>query len=138
MSQPTDPQDDALRDRLIEQALRETLGGESPPDLSDKILAAVEKPSPLKSRQKERVMEQSKRRLINWLAYGTAGCLVVGVCYALLLPATQPARARQTTSKTLRLGVLQWWATRNPSRQLAEADPRRHPSHCPRRWGHRI
>jgi hypothetical protein len=35
MSQPTDPQRDKLEDRLMDQALREVLGGEAPPDLSD-------------------------------------------------------------------------------------------------------
>ena len=35
MSQTPDPKRDELEDRLVDQALREVLGGEAPPDLSD-------------------------------------------------------------------------------------------------------
>ena len=62
MSQPNDSQRDELRDRLLEQALRETLGNESPPDLSHRILAAAdEQTSKYPQPKGEKVMEKSKK-----------------------------------------------------------------------------
>ncbi len=92
MTQPTDPKHDELRDRLMDQALREALGAETPPDLSDKILAAVEEQSPVSPQRKERVMDKSKRGLRKWVAYLAAGSLAAGLLVALLLPAKQGAR----------------------------------------------
>jgi len=95
MSQPTDPKHDALRDRLMDQALREALGGEAPPDLSETILAAVEEQSPVSSvssQRKERVMGKSKRLYESWMFYAVTACLVVGIGIALLLPSMQSGR----------------------------------------------
>jgi len=38
---PKKPNLDDLRDRLLDHALRETLGGERPPDLAQQILTAA-------------------------------------------------------------------------------------------------
>ena len=89
MSHPNDWKDDELQDRLMDQALRELLGGETPPDLSAKILAAVEKPTPVSLQQKEQVMDRSKRSYIRWALAGTAACLLVAVAIGLTLPALQ-------------------------------------------------
>lgn len=89
MSQPSHSPSDELRDRLMDQALRELLGGETPPDLSAKILAAVEKPLPVSLQRKDSVMTVSKKPLrIYWFA--AAGvCAVSLLLVALLLPAWQ-------------------------------------------------
>jgi len=95
MSHPNNPKHDELRDRLMDQALRETLGGEAPPDLSGIILAAVEEQShvsTVSSQRKERVMDTSKRGAGLRLAIVAAVCVVIGVSIALLLPGAQSAR----------------------------------------------
>ncbi|MHC4401178.1 MAG: vWA domain-containing protein [Planctomycetota bacterium] len=99
MSQPNDPKRDELEDRLMDQALREVLGGETPPDLSDKVLAAAEKQLLVSPQPKERVMDKSKRRLLIAVA-AAAACLMVGVCIALLLPAKQAAREAARRSQS--------------------------------------
>ncbi|HYW78417.1 MAG TPA: hypothetical protein VE890_02535, partial [Thermoguttaceae bacterium] len=92
MSQSDDRKHEELRDRLMDQALEEVLGGQSSPDLSDKILAAVEKQKSVSPQPKERVMGKSKRGF-KWVYSATAVCLLVGVTVALLLPAIQKPRA---------------------------------------------
>jgi len=92
MSDPTEPKRDELGDRLMDQALREVLGGETPPDLSEKILAAAEKQVLVSPQRKERVMGKSKRRFRITLLEAAVACTVVGMCVALLLPARQAAR----------------------------------------------
>ncbi len=90
MSAPSDPKRDEFGDRLVDQALREVLGGETPPDLSDKILAAAAEPVSVKSQRKEHVMGRSKRGH-RWAIGAVAASVVVVVAIALLLPALQPA-----------------------------------------------
>ena len=86
MSQPTDPQRDELQDRLVDQALREVLGGESPPDLSDQILAAAEKQGFVSPQRKEKVMDKSRRGYRIWILGALAACLLLGVGVVLMTP----------------------------------------------------
>jgi len=86
MSQPTDPQRDELHDRLVDQALREVLGGEAPPDLSDQILAAAEKQGSVSSQRKEKVMDKSRRGYRMWALGAVAACLLLGVGVVLMTP----------------------------------------------------
>jgi len=136
MSQPTDPKHDELRDRLMELALREALGGEAPPDLSETILAAVEEQSPVSSQRKERLMDKSKRGVGTWLAIAAAACLVVGVSIAFLLPGVQSARdsSRQVARDAERRAASRNYlgedgdsraqATAEEPGESAETDPR--------------
>jgi Ca-activated chloride channel family protein len=87
MSQPDEPKRDDLEDRLMDQALREVLGGQSPPDLSARILAAAEKQIQVSPQPKERVMDRPKRSYRVWFA-AAAVCLLVGGGVALTVALT--------------------------------------------------
>ena len=105
MSQPNDSQRDELRDRLLEQALRETLGDESPPDLSDRILAAAdEQTSELPQPVGDGVMEKSNSRRFTYVGGAVAVCLLIGTTIVLLLPSVQANReaARRAESSNSR------------------------------------
>ena len=92
MSQSNHPRREELEDRLMDQALREVLGGETPPDLSDKVLAAAEKQLLFSAQPKEPVMDKPKRRFPISVTTAAALCVAVGIGYALLLPAVQAPR----------------------------------------------
>lgn len=92
MSEPNEPQRDELEDRLMDQVLREVLGGETPPDLEAKILAAAQMQVPVSPQRKEKVMDKSRRRYRTWALAGVAACLVVGVSIALMASAGRRAR----------------------------------------------
>ncbi len=109
MSQSNDPKRDELEDRLIDQALREALGGETPPDLSDKVLAAAEKQLLFSAQPKGKVMDKPKRRLRITVAAAAAICVTAGICITLLLPTVQSSReaARNTqVQNNLRTGGM--------------------------------
>ena len=85
MNEPND-QHDELRDRLLDQALRETLGAESPPDLTDRILVAAEEQTSEQPQPKGvGVMEKAKKkgRRWVWVAGGAAACLLIGTAILL-------------------------------------------------------
>jgi Ca-activated chloride channel family protein len=87
--------DDRLEDRLLDQALREAVGGERPPDLSAKILAAAAAEGLFDAphEEKERAMSAPKRR--GFLTKGqwavAATLLVAAGGMALLSPYMRPS-----------------------------------------------
>ena len=97
MSKSNDPKREELEDRLIDQALREVLGGETPPDLSDKVLAAAEKQHLFSPRPKERMMDKPNRRFRIAVAAAVATCLVVGIC--MLTVTSQSKRSAHSLSR---------------------------------------
>jgi Ca-activated chloride channel family protein len=89
MSQSNSPEHDELDDRLMDQALREVLGGERPPDLFEKILAAAADRVTVAPRQKEPVMNKPKSlRRIAIAAVCTAMCIFL----AMLITSAMVAR----------------------------------------------
>ncbi len=100
MSQPDDEIRERLRERLLEQALGEVLGGETPPDLSGKILAAAEKQETVSVQRKEPVMGNS-RRSRRFLAFSAvAACLVCAVSVAVLQQTRSAREARQVARQS--------------------------------------
>jgi Ca-activated chloride channel family protein len=92
MSQSNSPERDELDDRLMDQSLREVLGGEQPPDLSEKILAAATDRVMVAPRQKEPVMNKPKSRLRTTIEIVGITCALIGIFLALLLPPVQMPR----------------------------------------------
>ena len=74
----TDEKVDELRDRVVDRALAEVLGDESPPDLSAQILAAVEneRNTILVPQERESVMsEPQSSSSPSWAGYITIACV---------------------------------------------------------------
>jgi hypothetical protein len=104
MNQPDQqpPDRDELRDRLLDAALRERLGDETPPDLSEAILARASADATIRSlAAKETTMEigSSHRRRRGWKGFAIAATMLVATGMVLLLLNVQSAReaARRTT-----------------------------------------
>lgn len=114
MSQPNDSQHDALHERLLDQALREVLGREVPPDLSDKILAAVDQQDPVFSQRKENVMDKRRRSYRFWAVGAVAACLLVGITLVSV-------QVRSVALQRERSGAA--LAARNMERQRAAEKP---------------
>ncbi|MBN1911215.1 MAG: hypothetical protein JW818_15830, partial [Pirellulales bacterium] len=93
------PDRDALHDRLLDQALGEVVGGERPPDLADRILAAVAEPESVSPHRKERVMSEKKRSVRPWILGGVAACLTVGVVAVFAVSKIQEARQTARSSE---------------------------------------
>ncbi|MCG8586012.1 MAG: hypothetical protein MI757_14990, partial [Pirellulales bacterium] len=68
---------DELRDRLVDRALAEVLGDDSPPDLSAQILAAVEREqssSLLETQERESIMSKPEMSA-SWGRYVSVACV---------------------------------------------------------------
>ncbi len=76
---------DELRDRLVEQGLREVLGGETPPDFSQQIISALADSDPEVTIVKG---HRLKKRVLGLAAL--AASILLLAC--LIWPATQAAR----------------------------------------------
>jgi hypothetical protein len=76
-----------FHDRLMDSALAEVVGGHTPPDLKDRILAASA------SAQPTAVEYLARRQFLRWSWIGLAVAASLLVCgYGLLLPSVQSTR----------------------------------------------
>lgn len=125
MSQPNDSQHDALHERLLDQALREVLGREVPPDLSDKILAAVDQQDPVFSQRKENVMDKRRRSYRFWAvgAVGAAACLLVGVTLVSVQMSSVALQRERSAATVAARNMQRERATEKPMEATDEAEP---------------
>jgi secreted protein with Ig-like and vWFA domain len=85
MSPTSDEEREEFRRRLTHLALREVIGGDSPPDLSDRILAAAEEQTSESPQPKgEEVMANPKKRRMGRRVYVVAACATVLFLVTLL------------------------------------------------------
>lgn len=103
MNQPDQPAPDReeLRNRLLDAALRERLGGETPPDLSAAILERAATDASITLSTGEEVMSPSSphKKRHNWMGYGIAAAVLIGAGL-LLLPSVQaPSEAARRTGQ---------------------------------------
>jgi Ca-activated chloride channel family protein len=109
MNAPNEKQEsanlDEQYDRLIDIALREVAGNESPPDLSARILAANLSPVAATVGAAVRAVspEPRTRRRAFWATLAVAAILLVGTTIALLMPAVQATRESARRASTSRL-----------------------------------
>ncbi|QDS98457.1 vWA domain-containing protein [Adhaeretor mobilis] len=73
-----DKQPNDYHDQLIDQALREIVGGETPPDLTERILAAADARSTLVEYALS-APEVEKRSKRAWFSFATAACLLIAM-----------------------------------------------------------
>jgi Ca-activated chloride channel family protein len=101
MSDETTPDRDELHDQLIDRALRELVGGEAPPDLSERILAAGVPVIAISTPAGDDVMHRNtsvgKSARFRWGSLAVAASLLAGSAY-LLTPALQSARESARTT----------------------------------------
>jgi Ca-activated chloride channel family protein len=92
---------DELHDRLIDGALRDILGGQAPPDLSARILAADDQ------RRVAPAQRPSARRRFSaakWLGAGIAAMLLVGATLLLVVPVQRVRESARADSNRALLG----------------------------------
>jgi secreted protein with Ig-like and vWFA domain len=90
------PDRDEWNDRLIDGGLREVVGGEKPPQLSERILAAAGVAGAVATTAGDRAAATATsaagRSWLGWLSFAVAACLLIGVGVGLLRPSYQAAR----------------------------------------------
>jgi len=108
MNQHNDPTPDRdeLRDRLIDAALRERLGGETPPDLSEAILKRASADPAIRPSTSETTMATSlkpEKRRVSWRFYAVAATLLIatGVFAIPAMTVNGLRTARRTTQTPL-------------------------------------
>ena len=103
---PNAPDRDELKDRLIDGALRELLGGEQPPDLCDRILTAAASsaaPTTEALNGVKTMSEKPPRRskfTVAWGAFAVAATLLLAAGWMMLpqIQATREAASRSPQS----------------------------------------
>jgi hypothetical protein len=87
---------DEWNDRLIDRGLREVVGGEKPPQLSERILTAAGAAGAVSTTTVDRAAATATsatgRSWLGWLSLTVAACLLIGVGVGLLRPTIQAAR----------------------------------------------
>ncbi|QDT72018.1 vWA domain-containing protein [Lacipirellula limnantheis] len=100
------PDRDELRDRLIDAALRERLGGETPPDLSEAILTRASTDPAIRPSTSEATMAtplMPRKQRVSWRFYAVAATLLIatGVFAIPALTVNGLRTARRTTDVPL-------------------------------------
>jgi Ca-activated chloride channel family protein len=92
MNEP--PKTDDLHDQLVDQALREVVGGETPPDLSEQIFTAAAASGLVTTTKGDEAMTDRKLKSgkFSWGILAIAASLFIAVGAFLLLPAQQALR----------------------------------------------
>ena len=100
------PDRDELRDRLLDAALRERLGGETPPDLSEAILTRASADPVIRPSTSEATMATSmkpEKRRASWRFYAVAATMLIatGVIVIPAMTMNGLRTARRTTDYPL-------------------------------------
>ncbi len=103
MNDPLNSDRDVLADRLVDLALAEAIGGQAPPDLSDRIAArwAEEAASQPLSTRKDAMDTHPNARWPRYAAWGLAATLLVAVGVSLMLPDVRGPREAARRSPTV-------------------------------------
>jgi secreted protein with Ig-like and vWFA domain len=88
---------DDLHDRLVDRALAEVVGNETPPDLTARILSADYQPSPLKG---ESAVVPSSRRRLRWMFAAIAATLLIATSVVLLMTQSPSRQLAKTSTIT--------------------------------------
>src|SRR5262245_49802988 len=108
-----------LEDRLIARGLREVVGGEAPPQLTQRIMAAATAAAPT-TLTTSRAMSTPPQKGFRWGAFAIAVCLMIGATI-LLVPLHQAPREAARRGSTMQDAGRKATATHD-ARKPAPAD----------------